>query len=346
MITPTDASLQRLLDTQHGLLSARQARRHGYTRKHVQYLVESGQWSNPLFGVYAATTGPLTRTMTLQAALLFGGDAAVLSHDTAAEEWGFQPVTPDEQVHITVPYGRSAVGQLPRQVSCPTRQHEPVPRIGDQLHPGVAVHRSRAFNHIAVATCPPRTSLADTALDLAVAMPTAQLAYGSVIASVTNAGINLARLQTRIIERKPRRYNRAIAAACVMIADGIQSVLEFHYALDVEDAHGLPRGTRQGPVVVDGVTLYEDVVYRFGRGDLIVRLDGHRWHRTRTIRRRDRRRINAATLAGTDQLVYGWDEVHDESCTAAAEVRVMLEEHGWRGAHPCPNCARSVPQVG
>ncbi|TQF74252.1 hypothetical protein FK531_06340 [Rhodococcus spelaei] len=342
----TTPDLQQLLDTQHGLISAPQAAAHGYTRKHVQYLLESGQWQRPLFAVYAATTGPLTRPMILRAALLYGGGAAVLSHDTAAEEWGMVPVAPDAPVHLTVPYGRSAHSQPPTTIRVPIRPHEPVPRIGEVLHPGVVIHRSRAFDHIAVPTDPPRTSLADTALDLAVAMPSARQAYGSIVASVTNGRIGLSQMRTRIEKRKPRRYNRAIEDACSMVAGGIQSVLELHYALDVEQAHGLPAGDRQGPVNVDGATLYEDVRYAVLGADLIVRLDGHRWHSSRKVKRRDRRRTNAATLVGVDQFVYGWEEVHDEACMVAGEVRTILERGGWRGLNPCPNCAREIPRVG
>lgn len=343
-MTPSD--LQRLLDTQYGLISAPQAAAHGYTRKHVQYLLESGQWQKPLFAVYAVTTGPLTRPMVLRAALLYGGSAAVLSHDTAAEEWGMMPVAHDAPVHLTVPYGRSAHSQPPTTFRPPIRPHEPVPQLGKVLHPGVVVHRSRAFEHIAVPSDPLRTSIADTALDLAVAMPTARHAYGSIVASVTNGRIGLSQIRARIEKRKPRRYNRAIEDACSMIAGGIQSVLELHYALDVEQAHGLPAGIRQGPVVVDGITLYEDVRYDECGSDLIIRLDGHKWHSSRKVRRRDRRRTNAATLAGADQLVYGWEEVHDEACLVADEVRTVLGRCGWWGVNPCPNCAREVPRVG
>ncbi|MCZ4556337.1 hypothetical protein ABIC28_003720 [Rhodococcus sp. PvR044] len=338
-------SLEQLLGSQDGLLSAAQAHRSGYTRKHVQYLLESGQWQRPLHGVYAVTTGPLSRPMLLRAALLYGG-VAMLSHDTAAEEWGLLPLARGGPVHITVPYGSSAVNQYATAIRRPPRAHEPVPSIGELLHPGVIVHRSRAFSRIGVETEPPRTSPPDTAIDLAVDQPTARLAYGSVVASVTNGGIRLSRLQSRIVDRKPRRYNRAIADACSMLANGIQSVLEFHYAVDVERAHGLPDAVRQGPVTVDGVTLYEDVTYTGSAAVLVVRLDGHRWHSSRKVRRRDRRRSNAASLAGRDQLVFGWEEVNEEPCLVAAEVRALLERGGWRGANPCPNCARFIPQSG
>jgi len=66
-----------------------------------------------------------------------------------------------------LPYGMSAVSQ------------PAVPGQYGVLHPGVVVHRSRAYRHIVVSTEPPRTSRADTVLDMAVAEPTAQQVGGS-----------------------------------------------------------------------------------------------------------------------------------------------------------------------
>ena len=56
-------------------------------------------------------------------------------------------------------------------------------------------------------------------------------------------------------------------------ATASRSALEEHYAVDVEDAHGLPLGAARS-VAVDGVTLFEDVVYDPVGVALTVRLDG------------------------------------------------------------------------
>ena len=58
----------------------------------------------------------------------------MLSHRTAAEEWGLVPAA-EGPVHITLPYGSSAISQPPF----------------------VIVHRSRAYAHIVVERRPPLT---------------------------------------------------------------------------------------------------------------------------------------------------------------------------------------------
>jgi len=217
----------------------------------------------------------------------------------------------------------------------------PVLRPGSILHPGVVVHRSRAHRHIGVDASNPRTSKADTALDVAVAEPTARLAYVSLITTVTNSRIRLADIRQRMVERSPRRYRRALEDAIGLLADGVQSVLEYHYAIDVEQAHGLPPAQRQGPVIVDGRTLYEDVDYSECGVPLIVRLDGRWAHSMREVQFRDRRRDNAAELADRPRLVYGMDEVGGMPCVVAREVESVLTREGWKrdGAGRCRACA-------
>jgi len=137
------------------------------TDRTLQRRCRSGVWQRVFHGVYATTSGPLIRPALLTAALLYGGPYAMLSHRTAGEEWRMLAPDTSMPVHITLPYGMSAVSQsaLPRQYGV--------------LHPGVVVHRSRAYRHIVVSTEPPRTSRADTVLDMAVAEPTAQQVGGS-----------------------------------------------------------------------------------------------------------------------------------------------------------------------
>ena len=74
---------------------------------------------------------------------------------------------------------------------------------------------------------------------------------------------------------------------------------------------------RQAPVVVDGTVLFEDILDPVPAGELIVRLDGWRFHSDRRVAHRDRRRGNAAELAGRARLAYGPEEVEGEPCGAA-----------------------------
>ncbi|WP_233599190.1 hypothetical protein [Amycolatopsis sp. WAC 01375] len=138
-----------LLAEQHGVVNTRQLRAYGHSVADIEANLDAGRWQRVLPRVYAMFTGTLSRPAKIQAALKYGGGHVVLSHRTAAEEWGLLPVI-EGPVEITVPYTSSAV-------SCP---------------PLVIVHRSRALPHIAIRTSPPRTRMTDTIIDLATAQRT------------------------------------------------------------------------------------------------------------------------------------------------------------------------------
>jgi hypothetical protein len=280
--------------------------------------VAGERWQHPVHGVYVTYTGPLTRDTWIAVALLYGEGKAVVSHRTAAEEWGMVRLE-DGPIHITVPYGTSAVSQ-----------------------PGlITVHRSRAYRHIVIVTADPvRTSRADTAIDLAVEEPDARSARRVLTELLTNGTVQPVQVALQLRQRPPRRYRKALAAATELVMNGVQSVLEELYAVEVEQAHGIPEASRQTPVGVDGRTFYEDATYDHVGLPLTVRLDG-RVHQRPDIAFRDRRRDNAAELAGRSRLVFGWQDLRSNPCGAAAEVIAVLRRLGWTGIpHPCPRCSR------
>ena len=330
---PSD--LQRLIDDQHGLATFPQLRRFGFSRTMVQRAIESGRWQSVLHGVYSVTTGPLDRSMVQIAALLYGGGSSVLSHWTSVQEWLDRP-DDDAPVHVTVRYGRSAVDQPP---TYRRRSGLLLPKR-ELVHPGVKVHRSRAFDHIVVADTLPRTSRADAVIECATAEQTARAATETTIGLVTDMRIRLVDIRSRVEHRLPRRHRHAIAGALQLLADGVQSMLEYRYAVDVERAHGFPPAIRQAPVVVEGRTLYEDVVYQGGNRDVIVRLDGRATHAVPEIAFRDMARDNAAELSGTPRLTLGWRSVDGNPCDVARKVAFVLRREGYEfGGGTCARCA-------
>jgi hypothetical protein len=305
---------------QHGLVDTGQLRAFRLTRQVAACQVAAGRWQPVAPRVYATFTGPLPIEACRQAALLYAGADAVLSHATAAELWGMCAEQPGP-VHVTVPYGRSAVSQSPL----------------------VVVHRSRAFRHIVVAGSPPLTSRADTAIDLAAAELTPRSAQLILTELVTRRRVTVEQVRRRLAERPPRRYRAFLEKALGRIETGVQSVLEERYAVEVEVAHGLPGASRQMPFVVDGRTLYEDVAYDHVGVPLTVRLDG-REHLEPEVALRDRRRDNAAELAGRSRLVFGWFEVSGGPCAVASEVGAALSRIGWQGPLlRCPECPAQDP---
>lgn len=305
----------RLVSKQAGAVGMAQLLRMGVGPGAIAAQIEAERWQRAVHGVYVVFTGPLSRATRLGVALVYGGAGALLSHRTAAEEWGMVPIR-DGPVHITLPYTSSAVTQ---------------PEL-------IVVHRSRAHRHIAVEFDPLRTSLADTAIDLAVEEPDARSARRVLTELLTGGRVRPATVARQLRRRPPRRYRRALAAAVELVQDGVQSVLEELYAVEVEQAHGIPPARRQRPFEVDGSTLYEDATYDHVGVPLTVRLDG-RMHLRSDIAFRDRRRDNAAELAGRSRLVFGWRDLSNDPCAGAADVVAVLRRWGWVGELlRCPTC--------
>jgi hypothetical protein len=124
---------------QSGVLSRRQALAGGLTEGEIRARVASGRWQRVHPGVFAVHGGVLSRSARLWAALLYAGEGAALSHQTAAEVLGFRG-RPDPLIHVTIPSAR---------------------RVRKQ--PGLVIHRADR----SVARVPlPVVSAAETVLDL------------------------------------------------------------------------------------------------------------------------------------------------------------------------------------
>lgn len=318
---PTDrkTSWHTLLHDQAGIVSLDQLRLHGVSDGEVAANVNACRWTRVLPRVYATYTGELPRRARLNAALLYGGAHAVLSHHTAAEEWGMLRVA-DRPVEVTVPYKCSAVSQ----------------------HPFVRVHRSRALSVSASDAYPPRTRRTDTIVDLAVAQQTAKEAQRLVVDLVSSAAVTVRDMLACLQARPPHRYRTIITQALDLVRGGLMSALELEYLEQVERGHAIPEGLRQVPMVVDGKTLWEDVTYDHLGAPLTVRLDGRATHAAAGVAFRDRRRDNAAELAGRSRLVYGWHDVHNAPCEVAAEIRQVLERHGRNAGTQACCCSHLV----
>lgn len=322
----THPAIHRIIDQQHGVITRDQLRRVGVSESTLRWRLDRGVWRRVLRGVYTVTNGPLSRAAEFEAALLACGGAGALSHESAAEAWGFDPaqVPRTDTVHVTRPIGRSSRRRGRSRVQRPASPLGPTLLEGSGLHPGVVVHRSRAHRHIVVDADQPLVSRADTVIDLAAAQDTARDAFALTLRLGTSSATRLEPLRSRLEHRRPWRYRKAIDEALDTLSSGVDSVLEAEFVLRVERPYGLPTPTRQAPVIVDGQVRYEDLLYERPGGRLIVRLDGKRFHLAAETRFRDRRRDNAAELAGDRRLVYGWEDVTGESAGVAEEILTVL----------------------
>jgi hypothetical protein len=316
MAHPLANDLAALLAAQDQAISRTQARFWHLTDAAVSAHLAAGRWQRVHPGVYTAYSGPLTRETRLWAALLYAGPEAVLSHDTAGMLWGLLDWDEAAPVVVTVPANR---------------------RVRDQ--PGVRIHRSRRLVHTRhPAAWPPRTRVADTALDIALAL---DIDDGvALLARACQRRLTSAHRLAEVLEFRPHQpRQRVIQRALIDIGSGAHSMLELRYLRAVERAHGLPEGRRQRPISSAGRREWIDVYYAaFG---VRCELDGRLGHLDPVDSWRDMERDNRGVLAGEPTLRFGWTDVVSRPCAVARQVADLLRLRGWTGASQrCGNSCR------
>lgn len=318
-VHPAD-DLLALADFQDGALTCAQAAAAGLGRHSLARLVRDGSWRRMAPGLVAVGPGTPEWPTLAWGGVLLGGPSSRLGGLAAAHLHGLTEHPP----------GRILV-LAPRQTRHRSRPPWVFRREGSQV-------RDRSVGS------PPRTTVEDTVLDLCDAGPdlTGHSPVHWVTVAVQRRRTTAQRLR-RALQRRSRCRERRLLEDLLGDVDlGSQSVLEMRYLRDVERAHGLPRGERQSarPAArIEGRSrAYRDVLYRaYG---LIVELDGQLGH-VGTGRLRDLRRDNISTLRGEQTLRYGWHDIVEEPCTAAAQVAGMLRRGGWTGTPTrCRRCSR------
>jgi hypothetical protein len=237
-----------LVSAQAGIATHVQARQAGFSDRQIAYRLSSRKWQRMHRGVYATFTGGPPRAARLWAALLWAGEGAVLSHETALE---VAELTDEQsqQIHVTVPRRRRPA------------QGKPMP--------GVVVHRSDRARSLAQAPWElPRTPVEDTVLDLAAATRTFDDAYAWVSRALASWQVP-ARTLRQAVDRRTRFPRRAwFIDALDDAAEGVHSRIESRYVRDVERAHGLPAGESYGVAVeFDGIASHRDLNLAVGDVD-------------------------------------------------------------------------------
>src|SRR3954468_4294127 len=82
------AAWRLLIGQQAGAVSRAQLLQKGVGQSAIVAQIAGERLQHAVHGVYVTYTGPLTRDPRIAVALLYGEGKAVLSHRTAAEEWG------------------------------------------------------------------------------------------------------------------------------------------------------------------------------------------------------------------------------------------------------------------
>jgi very-short-patch-repair endonuclease len=299
---------------QQGVISRSQALGCGLSPDAIDWLIQSERWQPLHRGVYSVTSGCPARGTLLWAAVQRAGPGAALSHETAAELFGFAD-KPSPLIHIAIPADR-------------------------RIHPmqGVVIHRSsRLAEAVHPSLLPPRTRLEETVLDLVGQAARFETALG-LSCRVCQRGLTTVPLVIAAMDKRARlRWRDELGRALGDIGTGVHSVLEYRYVHRVERPHGLPVAARQAKVDSRGRNRYLDNLYLDYA--LCVELDGLQAHPDEQ-RWQDLRRVNSIIEEGLTVLRYGWIDVDQHSCETALQTGAVLRRLGWRGTpRPCgPAC--------
>ena len=309
------------------VLTAAEASARGITRHALAHRVACGRWQRPYPRVYVTHSGPVSREASLQAALAYAGEGAVLSHETAAEWQRLRSPgargrkSSKDVVHITVPVGRRVMPQ-----------------------PGLALHYSRRLGAREVRRVRglPCTAVERTVLDLVGKATSPGRAASVLIDAVASQRTTADRLRCAAAKSPPVRYASVVTVVLAEATEGARSMLELHHAR-VCRTHGLPVGERQKRQSVEGsITYIDNLLEGFG---IVTELDGHLGHDTDDDRFRDSWRDNVNVLLGRAPLRHGWRDMLDRSCEVARQRLIALRNKGWHGpVIECSHgCTAAVP---
>jgi hypothetical protein len=303
---------------QAGVVSRQQALDAGLTRGMVDAKVKSGWWEQVHEGIYKTFTGGLTRDGLLWAAVLYAGRDAYLSHGTASALNGLTADAP-AVIDVTIPASRSV--RPPK---------------------GIVIHRSTQKPMIWRPPGIPAYSIAEqTVIDLA-----RDAADKDEIVALVTSGFNKKLLTENHLRavartRKKLRWRDELDEIISLAAGGTHSSLEYRHDTDVQRAHGLPEPVKQAKFLKpDGTSGYRDRCYP-QYGQLVIELDGQRFHPD-DQRGLDQERDNQAAVTGST-LRYGWSDVTRKACETARQQAEALRHRGWTGKlRPCSSGCRAV----
>ena len=300
-----------LASRQSGVLSGAQLARAGATTAWTSRQVAAGHWRRLHRGVLVIHSGPVAWQTRAWAALLYAGDGAALSHETAAHIHEMTSRAPGV-ITVSIPEARRV---MPTPGVLVVRR-SPVPPAWGRLR---TVDR------------------ADTAVDLVARSTTVDAAIGWICSAV-RARTRPEEIRRAAGARLHLRHRGLLDELLADVASGIESPLERRYRRDVEAAHGLPTSHLQVRQVVDGLGLRADCVYE----SLGVRaeLDGRLAHPAHRVDADVWRDNAVAAERGELTLRYRWHHVAATPCDTARQVGLALARRGWQGSlRPCsPTC--------
>ena len=292
--SPDESRLARLAFRQHGVVDRWQLIALGYSKQAIQTLIATGHLVRLHRGVYAVGHIRLTARGRWMAAVLACGSGAVLSHPAAAALNGIGPV----------PSG-------PVDVTTITRHHPG----------GIRAHHVRqlAAADRTIVDGIPVTTVASTMLDAAEVVTRRRL--DGILESAQQARVFDLRAVDAMIARNPGRHGiPPLQAALADLRDDPPWVIGDgeRWFLALIRLAGLPEPRTN--VIVDGVL----VDAHWPQHNLIVEVDGWRFHHTRRAFEEDRQKDVRLTLRGHRVVRYTWRRLTGAPGEVEREVRALL----------------------
>lgn len=284
-----------------GIVTTREAAALGLTMTTLRRRVEDGIFVRVAAGVLALP-GTATRSdLWLRIAQRHLG--AVVSHQSAARMHRFQFI-PDGPPTVTV-------------------SHRGTHRL-----PGVIVHQSTDLmeGHVQETGAHRLTTPVRTVVDLAkvLARPRLERVVDSVLAEGLVDLDDLSHLTSALARRGKKGITKLRGIISERIEDGMtESELEA-LLLELIDRAGLPHPVRQFRAPwLQPIEGRVDLAYLLER--IVIEGDSRRWHALYDAFENDRRRDNAAQLAGWIVLRFTWRMVRDDPMAVVSTIRSALE---------------------
>lgn len=296
-----DARIARTAARQFGIVSLQQAADAGLSDDQVRTRVATGRWEPVRRMQFRIAGAPSSWRAGVLSAVQAAGPGAVASHRTAASLHGLQRLGRSSEIEVTVPY---------RRVS---------------LVRGVTVHRTRDLpdEDVRIVEGVPAMTGERTLIDLA-----ARLDRDTLTALVDDAVCADAANRSRLHQRAQvlaagRRGVGLLIRLSAPDADAIfRSWLEREGARVFSEG-GLPAPAWNAPVR-DERGLIGIVDAYWTSAEVVVELDGLRFHSSDAQRQRDRARDRRLVLSGRRPLRYNWWDIRTRPGHVVAEIAAAL----------------------
>ena len=277
----------------YGVVTRRQLLEAGVTRQEIGSRLRRGDLLREHPGVYRVGHRAPSVEATYLAAVLAGGEGAMLGGRAAAHLWGLV----------------KSAAQAPEIITVTERRIQ-----------GVRTQRSRVLDARDATVCRgiPVTTVPRTLVDLAGDLP-----VGALARACHEAGVRYGTTPRAVAAVLGRRPTSQGAGKLRLVIEGdihvTLSKLEESF-LELVDAEGLP------PPVTNRSAGGRRIDCRWPKERLTVELDGYRFHNSRHSWEQDRRREREARARGDDFRRYSYGDVLENPTLMLAELHAFFTD--------------------